>query len=233
MRRSAPISAALTTTLTLAEVIDHHAAHNAELTFAFFPAADPADEPERVTYLEYGRATQRFARAVCAGGDVPVKRGEVVGILANVDSLLYMAAVGGLIRAGLTVSTSSFQLNCALSHHMHRVQPFPISPRNSAPAVCDMLRKVGAHRLLITSASAGALASAVRDALAEEDHGLTLEECPALGTVFPLLGRESASDEFEPLPIPARDVYLNDAQLILHSSGSTVCLHGPASRACS
>jgi hypothetical protein len=104
MSRWTPITAEVTSTLSLSELIDYHLEHNPDHVFSFFPAANPDDQPERVSFLEFGRATQRFARKVCMGGDAPVKRGEIVGIVANVDSLMYMTALGGLVRAGLTVS---------------------------------------------------------------------------------------------------------------------------------
>jgi acyl-CoA synthetase (AMP-forming)/AMP-acid ligase II len=106
----APIPTEISSTLTLPELIDYHAEHNPEFPWAVFPGGASGEETEKVTYLEFARAAQRFARVVCAGGDVPTKRGEVVGIVANTDSLLYVAAVGGLMRAGFTVrSLHSFR----------------------------------------------------------------------------------------------------------------------------
>jgi acyl-CoA synthetase (AMP-forming)/AMP-acid ligase II len=99
----ASVPAEVWSTLTLPELIDYHLEHNPTQPWAIFPSATPGAEPEKITYLEFARATQRFARIVCAGGDVPVKRGEIVGILVHTDSLLYVSAVGGLMRGGFTV----------------------------------------------------------------------------------------------------------------------------------
>jgi acyl-CoA synthetase (AMP-forming)/AMP-acid ligase II len=99
----APIPTEISSKLTLPELLDYHAEHNSEFPWAVFPGATPGAETEKVTYLEFARAAQRFARVVCAGDDLPTKRGQVVGVVASTDSLLYVAAVGGLMRAGFTV----------------------------------------------------------------------------------------------------------------------------------
>lgn len=88
----------------LPALIDYRQHHNASSTFAYFPSDD--DEPCRVSFLEYGRACQRVARAVTPEGITP--RGEVVGVIAIVDTLTYLALVGGFTRAGLTVRLSSY-----------------------------------------------------------------------------------------------------------------------------
>jgi acyl-CoA synthetase (AMP-forming)/AMP-acid ligase II len=87
--------------LTLPELIDYHLEHNPDYAFSIFPGKSINDEVSRVSYLEFGRATQRFARAMRR--DAPVERSETVGIIANCDSLMYITAIAGLARAGLTV----------------------------------------------------------------------------------------------------------------------------------
>jgi acyl-CoA synthetase (AMP-forming)/AMP-acid ligase II len=97
----AQVSSAALETLTFPELIDYHLENNPNRTFTLFPGDSVDDEPSGISYLEFGRATQRFARAVRP--DAPVKYGETVGIIANCDSLMYITAVAGLARAGLTV----------------------------------------------------------------------------------------------------------------------------------
>jgi hypothetical protein len=100
------ITSETTASLSILELIEYHLDNNPEHAFARFPAADPDAEPDVVTYLEFARAAQRVACAVCPDGGAPVKQGAVVGIIANADNLLYMALIGGLMRAGLTVRST-------------------------------------------------------------------------------------------------------------------------------
>ncbi|EKM50739.1 uncharacterized protein PHACADRAFT_213634 [Phanerochaete carnosa HHB-10118-sp] len=53
---------------------------------------------------------------------------EVVVILVNCDSSLYLALLAGMMRAG--------------------VVPFPMSPRNSAPAIVNMLKRTSRRRII-------------------------------------------------------------------------------------
>jgi acyl-CoA synthetase (AMP-forming)/AMP-acid ligase II len=103
MQPIAHISSHTLQNLTLPELIDYHLEHNPNLTFTVFPGESADDEPSRVSYLEFGRATQRFARAICP--TAPVKSSEVVGLVANCDALMYTTAIAGFIRAGFTAST--------------------------------------------------------------------------------------------------------------------------------
>jgi acyl-coenzyme A synthetase/AMP-(fatty) acid ligase len=57
---------------------------------------------ESVSWLEFGRAIHRVAHAVRPeriGHD-----GDIVGIIVNTDTLLYVAVHLGLMKAGLVVS---------------------------------------------------------------------------------------------------------------------------------
>jgi hypothetical protein len=106
MGRYPQLTPEVTTALSAVELIDYHLEHNPDYPFAVYPSSNPNAEPDEIPFLEYGRATHRVARLLCAGGEVPVRKGEVVGVVANTDSILYMAVVGGIMRAGLTVSSS-------------------------------------------------------------------------------------------------------------------------------
>jgi hypothetical protein len=152
----------------------------------------------------------------------PVRRGEVVALVANADNILYVTAVAGFIRAGLTVS-----MHCGSCTHPRlstSTQVFPLSPRNSAAAVCHMLRKVSAHRLMVTATSLGTLLSEVQEELAASDYELSIEELPAFTKIYPHFGFETADMSFEPLTLPSADAFVNRSPLILHSSGSTARL---------
>jgi hypothetical protein len=98
----AQVSSSTLRTLAFPELVDYHLAHNPDSTYAIFPGKNVSDEPSRISLLEFGRAAQRFARAVYPGA--PAKHGAVVGLIADCDTLMYMSAIVGLIRAGFTVS---------------------------------------------------------------------------------------------------------------------------------
>jgi hypothetical protein len=85
-----------------------------------------------------------------------------------------------------------------------------------------MLRKVSAHRLMVTAASLGTLLSEVKEELAASDYEISIEELPAFTDIYPHFGFETADMSFEPLAMPTVDAFVNGAPLILHSSGSTV-----------
>jgi hypothetical protein len=101
-------------------------------------------------------------------------------------------------------------------------QPFPISPRNSVPAISDLLRKTSTHRLFVTRGSLSDLCNVVKTELAESGHELSLEEVPALDAIFPKLAHETATDPFERMPLPDRGAFAEDVLMYCHSSGSTV-----------
>jgi acyl-coenzyme A synthetase/AMP-(fatty) acid ligase len=96
-----------------------------------------------------------------------------------------------------------------------------MSPRNSAAAICDMVKKVGAHRLMVTAASLGSLPNEVKEELAMAGYHLDIEELPAFPDIYPRLTHETAADPFEPIPLPARDTFINEVVIYIHSSGST------------
>ena len=84
---------------TLPSLIDFHLEHNPDSPFVTFPSSGSDTEVSTITFLEYGRACHRFARLTAS----IAQRGEVVGLIANADTLLYITAVAGFARAGITV----------------------------------------------------------------------------------------------------------------------------------
>ncbi|KAF9238233.1 hypothetical protein BU15DRAFT_62645 [Melanogaster broomeanus] len=79
-----------------------------------------------ITFLEFGRAAHRIAHVLRPAhqGDV----GQVVMLIANTDTILYHAALAGMSLAGLV--------------------PFLVSPRNSATAIADMMKKTNCSRIV-------------------------------------------------------------------------------------
>jgi acyl-CoA synthetase (AMP-forming)/AMP-acid ligase II len=105
---------------------------------------------------------------------------------------------------------------------IHLDQPFPISNRNSAEAVCHILRTVSSHRCIVTAASLGPLLGEVQSSFDQEQYTLSIEELPAFTDIYPFLSRETVADPFEPLSrTPTRDTYAEGVVHYLHSSGST------------
>ncbi|KII87501.1 hypothetical protein PLICRDRAFT_257848 [Plicaturopsis crispa FD-325 SS-3] len=188
--------------LTLPEILDFNARKNPNEPFFYF-SRDGSPEVTKVSQLEFARASHRVAhvlRPSRAGVD-----GAVVAIIANVDTLHYHALVMGLARAGLV--------------------PFPISQRNSAAAVIDLLRNTNCHRIIVTRSSLRALFDEIEVEIATKGEPFELEisEAPAFDLLYPCLGRETSSDPFDEYPEPALDrrPKLSDILLYLHSSGST------------
>lgn len=91
--------------------VDFHATHNADLPWALL-SAGPELPVQSVSFAQYARATHRIAhklRPERAGQDK-----EVVAILINCDTILYLALIVGLVRAGLVVRKfSALPLPCA------------------------------------------------------------------------------------------------------------------------
>ncbi|EPQ57834.1 acetyl-CoA synthetase-like protein [Gloeophyllum trabeum ATCC 11539] len=177
---------------------DFHHTHNPNRICAQF-AADGSGEIVRISFEEFARATHRVARALRADGRM--RNGEVVALIALCDTVMYMALLVGMVRAGLV--------------------PFPISPRNSAPAIHNMLSKTGCHRLLTTKAFLKPLLESCQAEFAGKGCELEIDEIPAFMDVYPLLGKETANDPFEPFVLEDWNPAMDDVTLYLHSSGST------------
>ncbi|KAH7882112.1 putative aminoadipate reductase [Phlebopus sp. FC_14] len=153
-----------------------------------------------ISHLEFYRTCQRIAHTLR-----PNRQGqdyEVVAIIANCDTILYHALFIGLIYAGLV--------------------PFPMSPRNSAAAVVDMLQKTGCKRLITTSHSLASLLDGIRTELtAAGKTPLQIEDLPTLVYAYPDLANEIAGSPFVPYPKAKDRPAGSDVMYYLHSSGST------------
>ncbi|KAL4077414.1 putative aminoadipate reductase [Scleroderma citrinum] len=182
------------------EFLEYNSQHNPNHPYFIYPGED-ASELYQISHLEFYRACHRVAHVVRPGRQGQNK--EVVAILVNCDTILYQALVMGIISAGLI--------------------PFPVSPRNSAPAVVDMLRKTKCHRMIVSQHSLSELVSSIRTKLSqrEEPFHLQIEESPSLATIYPCLSREVATSPFVPFPTAEQRPEKNDVMFYLHSSGST------------
>ncbi|EPQ57831.1 acetyl-CoA synthetase-like protein [Gloeophyllum trabeum ATCC 11539] len=177
--------------------VDFHHKHNPDRTCAQFALDDGSIV--RISFEEFARATHRVARSLRSDGRM--RNGEVVALIALCDTVMYMALLVGMIRAGLV--------------------PFPISPRNSAPAIYNLLSKIGCHRAVTTKTFLKPLLESCEAEFAGKGYELAIDEIPAFTDVYPLLGKETANDPFEPFALEDWHPAVDDVTLYLHSSGST------------
>ena len=98
-----------------------------------------------------------------------------------------------------------------------------MSPRNSAPAVINMLRTTNCHRMIVSQHSLKDLISPIKEELSksEEPYDLHIEEPPHLRSVYPYLSSEMATSPFAPFQKAENEPEKNDIMFYLHSSGST------------
>lgn len=184
--------------------IDYHAEHNPERPHFIFPYPDiSSDDLRAVSFLEFAQGTHRVAHVLRPKREGP--EGDVVAIVANVDTLLHLALIVGLIRAGYV--------------------PFPMSPRNSAPAIANMMQRTQCHRI-VSQAAFTALMAGVRGEL-PSDYAMVVDEPPSLTSIFPSLNSSFQSDvplrspPPEPYPPPLHEPSPTSVAFYLHSSGST------------
>ncbi|KIK64221.1 hypothetical protein GYMLUDRAFT_40511 [Collybiopsis luxurians FD-317 M1] len=199
--------------LYLPHLLDFHLQHNPDVPLYVYPNTTSGSTSDQhsasgsvteIKGLEYVRAAHRAARAVYARDNST--RGDVIGIVANIDSLLYSALIVGIIKAGFV--------------------PFPISPRNSPAALLHLIRKTSVHRLITTQATLQNLVDGLKAEIQASDpeYVLTIEEAPSVREVFPVLGRERKEDPFDPFISnweSGESLKDSDKGIYLHSSGST------------
>ncbi|KAI6042365.1 acetyl-CoA synthetase-like protein [Pisolithus marmoratus] len=189
--------------LFVPEMLEYNARHSPDHSFFVYPD-EPTKELCIISNLEFYRASQRVAHAVRPG-----RRGqdrEVVGIVANVDSILYQVLFMGIIYAGL----------------ISYIIALPMSPRNSPAAIINLLETTKSHRLISTQSSLGGLISEVKRELAlhgDKVYDLQIDEPPTLATAYPYLSKETIDSPFS--PYPKGEINNGDVMFYLHSSGST------------
>ncbi|KAJ3517669.1 hypothetical protein NLJ89_g348 [Agrocybe chaxingu] len=185
--------------ITLPETIDFHWTHNADLPiYAFHDAINGV--VKEISLLEFGRACHRVAHELAPNFEVESR--PVVALMALSDSLLYQAVTVGLMKAG--------------------VVPFPISSRNTAVAIANLLRKTSCHYLVTTSTTLRELIDEIKNDLTLNEPAFTLIvlEVPPLCKIFPKLGEEYEEDPFTPYTASPKPK-LDEVGMYIHSSGST------------
>ncbi|KIJ16095.1 hypothetical protein PAXINDRAFT_11135 [Paxillus involutus ATCC 200175] len=163
----------------------------------FMYANETAPGTTEISFLEFGRTAHRVAHMLRPSRQGP--DGQVVMVIATTDTILHHAVVAGISMAGLV--------------------PFPVSSRNSAAAIVNMMKKTNCSWIVTLAHAHRALVNAI----CQESEGtqLTLDELPTLACAFPKLGKEVAADPFDPYPPPAKRPELHSPAIYVHSSGST------------
>lgn len=90
----------LSSQLYLPDVLDFNLANNPNHPIFVFPNDASPGTLTKISMLEYVRACHRAGIAVSSS----TQPGDVIGVIANVDSLVYSALLVGMMKAGLVVS---------------------------------------------------------------------------------------------------------------------------------
>ena len=97
--------------------LDYYVEHYPSHTFVKFPSIDDPTVATSISYKDFAQATHRIAYALRP--DNVESYGETIAVLVHCDSLLYMALLVGMIRAGIVVCLLS-DTNMIRSH----IRPF-------------------------------------------------------------------------------------------------------------
>lgn len=101
--------------------LDFQAKHNPSAPWVAFPSIRSPNTSTTVSFLEFSKATHRVAhylRPNRVGQD-----GEVVAVVTNSDTILYLALIVGMARAGLVVCIATIIIRSIADNH-----PFSHSP---------------------------------------------------------------------------------------------------------
>ncbi|TIC15605.1 acetyl-CoA synthetase-like protein [Wallemia mellicola] len=185
----------ISSNLTIPEIMDYHTTQSPEHVSLITASGKRFTLKERAygAYkgVEYLNENLKNAR-----------EGDVLGILAETEPILYSTMVLAAMRAGLVEP----RLNSTL-------QPFPISNRNS-PAAIEHLLKVTHCKHLIYTSTNEQLKNLAENA-SKNAPEVQLTNMPKLSTLY----NESEPPKIAPLSARRKD--LNAPALIIHSSGST------------
>ncbi|KAI0272871.1 acetyl-CoA synthetase-like protein [Russula aff. rugulosa BPL654] len=156
------------------------------------PWAEAVRGIHRAAHLVASRVTPEDAAAALEGRPI------IVAALAATDTVTYVTAEVGILRAGFSI--------------------FPISPRNSPEAVAHLLKKTGSKYILVGGEPMlQKLANTALELLrADGHHEIPSSHMPHFEDLYP---EDDSDSEFENYPTVKFD--LEAPSLILHSSGST------------
>ncbi|KAG8720020.1 hypothetical protein FRC08_001379 [Ceratobasidium sp. 394] len=187
--------------LALSALADYNMENNPEHDFAVLvdPPENGGGSPIHVNYRHLGLAVHRVAHLVNPQAALP--QGTKVAILTSADTVVNIALVLGIMRAGLV--------------------PFPISPRASVAGICHLLAHTGTHHVVAGGGSAiSHLLDAVLSGAKQSRHCLHTIPLPSFKELFPETTEPHLKHVHEAFPCvePASG---SSVVAILHSSGST------------
>ncbi|KAJ8690287.1 hypothetical protein PTI98_011728 [Pleurotus ostreatus] len=183
--------------LTMSELYDFHYENNPE--HPVFKYANRAGDIVTLAYDKVVPAIHNAGRYVANAVGVQLGGGSqdkpVVAIVASSDTITYFTTVVGMLRAEIIV--------------------FPVSPRNSPPAVAHLLRRTQpTHVLVSVETPIKELVNEALELLRSENE----EKIPVVAPM-PVFEQLYTDEPFQPLPPRTRD--LDSTRIIVHSSGST------------
>ncbi|KDN49451.1 hypothetical protein RSAG8_02153, partial [Rhizoctonia solani AG-8 WAC10335] len=191
------ISPAADGSVALNRLVDFHLEQNPDCEFAML--VDVSDGPNEqhlsVKYRQLAHATHRAAHIVNPNSTLP--QGTRVAILTSTDTIVNIALVLGILRAGLV--------------------PFPISPRVSVAGICHLL--ITTKTCYMVSGCGSAIAHLVENiqcAMEKSNHRFSTVQIPTFKELF----QPHSEDIFEPFPYVTPSSQ-DSIVAILHSSGST------------
>ncbi|KAF8597331.1 acetyl-CoA synthetase-like protein [Ceratobasidium sp. AG-I] len=180
-------------------IIDFHLEHNPGHTWAVLAGIDGAPSIS-ISYEQLAYAVHRAAHIINPGGQVP--RGTKIGILVSTDSMVYVALILGVMRAGLV--------------------PFPLSPRTQVAGISHLLLSTHTTHLVVGGNPAiDNLWEKVRVLSEAQSSNFSTTQLPACDELYPFL--KANNEGSIPIAIfPALSPQTSNALIgIYHSSGST------------
>lgn len=199
--------------VALNQLVDYHLKTNPDAEFAtLVDGSDGASEPNAsVSYKQLTHAVHRVAHIINPGAALP--QGTRVAILTSTDTIVNIALVLGIMRAGLVVRYS-IRSSCEV---LMPVKPFPVSPRVSVAGICHLLISTETHHMVSGGGSAiSRLAEGVQSSTEESNHQLNTFRLPSYKELFQPHLRDTLS-LFPNIQPASGDTIV----AILHSSGST------------
>ncbi|KZO93861.1 acetyl-CoA synthetase-like protein [Calocera viscosa TUFC12733] len=205
--------------LGFAQWLDWHLEKSHDQPWAVLVGSD-SDEDVIITWGELARASFRLAARLREEVEVSEeqrKEGVRIAILANTDALTYSTLIFGILRAGFVA--------------------FPISTRNSVPALEHLIKKTSSPYIFGSIPTAGVPSSALQETTAELLDllpSIRLLEVPHYTELYPRLNavpvqpynpqEDAARTPMLPpvFSFPEYEYVTKDSPIIfLHSSGST------------
>ncbi|KAJ7210990.1 hypothetical protein C8J57DRAFT_1400321 [Mycena rebaudengoi] len=179
--------------LLLPDVFDYHSRHSPN--HPLFVYVGDVGVSTAITWSQAVDAFRRAAHVSQAQVEVDGPEAPVVAILAATNQITYLSAIAGIILAGYL--------------------PFPISPRNSVAAVVNLLQSSSCkHVYASADPSMQKLAQTVQVEITTLGGDLKIMPIPTFQELFEPTGASQT-------PISSKRVQLDDAAVIMHSSGST------------